>query len=88
MTIGSNIWMIVWNKIGFFYDPSHILQLSEFVGTLRSSALVVFNNFPLKDATDKRKISSDQKRLFFAVSQYLFHFSGTLPLIHLSRVKK
>jgi len=30
---------------------------------------VVFNNFLLIDATDRSKISSNQKRLFFAVSQ-------------------
>ena len=50
------------------YDPSLILQLSEFVWTLRSSLFVVFNNFLLIDTTDRSKISSDQKRLFFAVS--------------------
>ena len=43
-----------------------MLQLSDFVRTLRSSAWVVFNNFLLIDATDRNKISSDQKRLFFA----------------------
>ena len=43
-----------------------MLQLSEFIWTLRSSAWVVLN----KDATDRSKISSDQKRLFFAVSLY------------------
>ena len=39
-----------------------------------------FNNFLLIDATDRNKISSDQKRLFFAVSLYPFHFTRTLPL--------
>ena len=43
-----------------------MLQLSEFVWTLRSSAWVVFNNFLRIDATDRNKISSDQKRSFFA----------------------
>ena len=57
-----------------------MLQLSEFVWTLRSSAWVVFNNFLLIDAIDRRKISSDQKRLFFAVSLYPFNFLRTLPL--------
>jgi len=38
-----------------------MLHLSEFVWTLRSSVLVVFNNFLLIDATDRSKISSDQK---------------------------
>ena len=62
----------------FFYGTSRTLQLSEFVWTLRSSAWVVFNNFLLIDATDRRKISSDQKRLFFAVSLYPLSF--LLPL--------
>ena len=56
-----------------------MLQLSEFVWTLRSSAWVVFNNFLLKDATDRSKISSDQKRLFFAVSLYPLLFLANTP---------
>ena len=39
---------------------------------------VDFNNFPLIYPTDRNKISSDQKRLFFAESP--FNFSRTLPL--------
>jgi len=58
-----------------------MLHLSEFVWTLRSSVLVVFNNFLLIDATERRKIRSDQKRFFIALSLYPFHFSRTLPLI-------
>ena len=38
-----------------------MLQLSEFVWTLRSSVQVIFNNFLLINATDRSKISSDQK---------------------------
>ena len=58
-----------------------MLQLSQFVWTLRSSVKVVYNNFLLIDATDRNKISSDQKRLFFAVIAYTpFHFLRTLPL--------
>ena len=37
----------------------------------------VFNNFLLIDATDRSKISSDQKLLFFAVSPFSF-FANTL----------
>ena len=63
----------------FFYDPSWMLQLSEFVWMIRSLVWVVFNNFLLIDATDRSKISSDQKRLFFAVSLYpLSFFANTL----------
>ena len=54
-------WSILLN--GFFYDPSRMLQLPQFVRTLRSSVLVVLNNFLLIDATDRSKISSDQKRI-------------------------
>ena len=50
-----------------FYDPSLELQFSQFGWMLRYSVQVVFNNFLLIDATDRSKISSDQKRLFFAV---------------------
>ena len=41
-----------------FYDPNWILQLSEFVWTLRSSAWVIFNNVILIEATDRNKIKS------------------------------
>ena len=44
-----------------------MLQLSEFVWTLRSSVLVVLNNFLLKESTVRSKISNDQKRIFYAV---------------------
>ena len=61
-----------------------MLHLSEFVRTLRSSVLVVFNNVLLIDATARSKISSDQKRFFIALIAYTpFHFSRTLPLINL-----
>ena len=35
-----------------FYHPSGMLQLSQFVWTLRYSVQVVFNNFLVVDATD------------------------------------
>ena len=56
-----------------------MLHISEFVWTVRSSVLVVFNNFLLIDATDRGKISSDRKRLFFTVNQYLSFFAN-IPL--------
>ena len=65
-----------------------MLQLSEFAWTLRTSVWVVFNNFLLIDALDKSKISSDQNRLFFAVSLFPFHFSRTLPLSKFRAVNK
>ena len=43
-----------------------MLQLSEFVWTLRSSIKEVFNQFLLIDVTDRGKISKDLNRLFFA----------------------
>ena len=72
MSIGGNIWMICLKLNCFVYDPNRKLQLSEFVWTLRSSVKVVFNNFLLIDATDRSKITRDQKRLFFAVSPLSF----------------
>ena len=62
-----------------FYDSSWILQLSEFVWALRSSVWIVFNNFLLIDATDRIKISSDQKRLFFALRLYPLSFFASTP---------
>ena len=64
-----------------FYGLSRMLHLSEFVWTLRSSVLVVFNNFLLIDATDRSKISSDQKLFFYRIKPIpLSHFQRTLPL--------
>jgi len=63
----------------FLYDPSWVLQLSEFVWTLRSSVLVVFNNFLLIDATDRSKISINKNRLFFAVSLNPLSFFANTP---------
>ena len=62
-----------------FYYQSWMLQLSEFVWALHSSAWVVFNNFLLIDATDRSNISSDQKRLIFAVSLYPLSFFANTP---------
>ena len=55
------------------------VQLSEFVWTQRSSVQVVFNNFLLINATDRSKISSNQKRLSIAVSLYLLSFFTNTP---------
>ena len=61
-----------------------MLQLSEFVWSLRSSAWVVFNNFLLIDTTDRSKNSSNQKRLFCAVSLYPLSFFANTPFKGLS----
>ena len=66
----------------FVYDPSWMLHL-VFVWILRSSVLVVFNNFLLIDATDRSKISSILKRLFFDVSLYPLSFFANTSLIWL-----
>ena len=63
----------------FCYYPSRILQLSEFVKNLRSSVWDVFKNFLIIDAKDRKKISSDQKRLFIAVSLYPLLFFANTP---------
>ena len=56
-----------------------MLHLSESAWTLRSSVLVVFNNFLLIDATDRSKISSDQKRFFIVLSLYPLSFFANTP---------
>ena len=83
MIIGCNIWMICFElNCCFFYDPSPILKLSEFVKTLRSSVRVFFSNFLLIDATDKS--SSNHHRIFFDVNIYPLSFVANTYLSLLS----
>ena len=63
-----------------FYGLSRMLQFSQFVWALSYSAWDVLNNFLLIDATDRSKISSDQKRFLSHQTYTLFHFSRTLLL--------
>ena len=79
MTIGCSILMICLKLNRCFYALSRMLHLSEFVWTLRSSVLVVLNNFLLIDATDRSKVSGDQKRFFFAISLYPLSFFANTP---------
>ena len=79
MTIGGNIWMICLKLNWFFYGLSRMLQFSKFVWPLSYSVWDVFNNFPLIDATDRSKISSDQKRFFIALSLYPLSFFVNTP---------
>ena len=74
-----------------FYGLSCILQFSEFVWALSYSMWDVFNNFLLINATDRSKISSDQKPIppfFFAntpfnLSHFLHQwFLSTVNLLH------
>jgi len=74
-----NIWMICLELNLFVYDLSWMLHLSEFVWTLCSSVLVVFDNFLLIDATDRSKIRSFQKRFFIALSLYPHSFFWNTP---------
>ena len=62
-----------------FYGLSRMLQFSEFVWALSYSVLDVFNKFLLRDATDRSKISSDQKRFFIALSLYPLSFFANTP---------
>ena len=80
MTIGCNIWMICLKLNWFFYGLSRMLQLFEFVRNLRFSVWDAFNNFLIKDATDRKKIISDQKHFLSHKAFTPFHFSQTLPL--------
>jgi len=54
-------------------------QFSEFVCPLSYSVWDVFNNFLLIDATERSKISSDQKRFFIALSLYPLSFFANTP---------
>ena len=56
-----------------------MLQFSQFGWTLSYSVWDVFNNFLLIDATDWSKISSDQKRIFIALSLYPLSFFANTP---------
>ena len=56
-----------------------MLQFSEFVWPLSYSVWDFFNNFLLKDATVRSKISSDQKRFFISLSLYLLSFFANTP---------
>ena len=56
-----------------------MLQFSQFVWPLSYSVWDVFNNILLIDATDRSKISSDQKRFFIAFSQYPLSFFANTP---------
>ena len=79
MTIGCNILVICLILIWFCYGLSRMFQLPQFVLALRSSVWDVFINFLLIEATDRIKIRSDQKRLFFAVSLYPLSFFTNTP---------
>ena len=56
-----------------------MLQFSEFVCALSYSVWDVLNNFLLIDATDRSKISSDQKHFFIALSLYPLTFFANTP---------
>ena len=62
-----------------FYGLSRMLQFSQFVWPLSYSVWDVFNNFFLTDATDKSKISRDQKRFFIALSLYPLSLFANTP---------
>ena len=79
MTIGCNIWMICLILIWFFYGLSRMFPFPQFVWALRSSVWDVFINFLLIDATDRSKISSDQKRFFIALSLCPLSFFANTP---------
>ena len=79
MTIGCNIWMICLKLNWFFYGLRRMLQYYKFVWTPCYSVWDVFNNFLLNDATDRSKISGDQKRFFIALSLYPISFFANTP---------
>ena len=56
-----------------------MLQFPQFIWALRSLVWDVFINFLLIDATDRSKISSDQKRFFIGLSLYPLSFFANTP---------
>ena len=56
-----------------------MLQFSEFAWTPCYSVRDVFNNFFFIDATDRSKISGDQKRFFIALSLYPLSVFANTP---------
>ena len=56
-----------------------MLQFTLFVWALSYSVWDVFTNFLFIDATDRSKISSDQKRFFIALSLYHLSFFANTP---------
>ena len=56
----------------FFYGLSRMLQFSEFAWPLSYSVCLI-------DATDRSKISGDQKRFFIALSLYPLSFFANTP---------
>ena len=83
MTIVCNIWMICWELNRFFTIRVEFCIFLNLYEHIRSSMWVVFNNFLLIDATDRSKISSDQKRFFIALSLYPLSFFANTPFKHL-----
>ena len=55
------------------------MQFCQFVWALSYSVSDVFNRFLLIDATDRSKISSNQKRFFIALSLYNLSFFANTP---------
>ena len=70
-----------------FYGLSRMLQCSQFVLTPCYSVSDVFNNFLIIDATDRSKISCDQKRFFNALSLYPLSFFANTPFNVLKYIK-
>ena len=58
----------------------YLIIINFFIWFLNIIFAVVFKNFLLIDATDRSKISSDQKG-FYCIKPTPFNFSQTLPLI-------
>ena len=56
-----------------------MFQFPQFVWALLSSVWDVFINFLLIEATDRSKISGDQKRFFIALSLYPLSFFANTP---------
>ena len=63
----------------FFYGLSRMLQFCQFVWTPCYPYETSFTIFSVVDATDRSKISTDQKRFFIALSLHPLSFFANTP---------
>ena len=79
MTVGCNIWWICLKLNGFFLRSESCVATFSICMDVTFFSISRFNSFLLTDATDRSKISGDQKRFFIALSLYPLSFFANTP---------
>ena len=79
MIIVWHLTWFVWNKIDYFTIRVECCNFLNLYGRYVLQHELFFYNFLLIDATDRSKISSDQKRVFSAVSLFPLSFFANTP---------